>query len=152
VLIVWLMFYTIQRQAEQYGPYDITQVRSMAQTGQLAPTDLAWPQGSNTPIAVAALLQGSRGDATGGIIPYKNGPALTAYYLAVAALIPVIGFFCAIAAFFLGLKGLKKARVEPHVRGQVHAWIGVLVGGLVTLAYLVGIALLVFAFMAPRAS
>lgn len=146
------MFYTIQRQAEQYGPYDITQVRAMMQGGQLFPTDLAWPQGSNTPTTVAALLQGSQGDATGGVIPYKNGPALIAYYLAVASIIPVIGFFCAIPAFFLGLKGLKKAKAEPHVRGQVHAWIGVVVGGLVTLAYLAGIALLVFAFMAPKAS
>jgi hypothetical protein len=141
------MVYTIQRNTEQYGPYDITQVRAMAQTGQLLATDLVWPQGSNTPTTVAALLQGLQGDATGGLIPYKNGPALTAYYLAVAALIPVFGFFCAIPAFFLGLKGLKKAKLEPHVRGQVHAWIGVVVGGLLTLGYLIAIAFIVIALV-----
>ncbi len=142
------MHYTIQRQAEQYGPYDLMQVRSMAQAGQLFATDLVWAQGSNTPVTVATLLQAQQGDATGGVIPYKNGPALIAYYLAVASLIPVIGFFCAIPAFFLGLKGLKKAKAEPHVRGQVHAWIGVLVGGFFTLAYLVAIGLLVFSLVA----
>jgi hypothetical protein len=141
------MVYTIQRQADQYGPYDITQVRAMAQAGQLLATDLVWPQGSNTPTTVAALLQGLQGDATGGLIPYKNGPALTAYYLAVASLIPVFGFFCAIPAFFLGLKGLKKAKLEPHVRGQVHAWIGVVVGGLLTLGYLIGITFIVIALV-----
>jgi hypothetical protein len=141
------MVYTIQRHTDQFGPYDITQVRSMAQAGQLLATDLVWPQGSNTPTTVAALLQGLQGDATGGVIPYKNGPALAAYYLAVAALIPVFGFFCAIPAFFLGLKGLKKAKLEPHVRGQVHAWIGVVVGGLLTLGYLIGIGFIVFALV-----
>jgi hypothetical protein len=142
------MFYTIQRQAERYGPYDANQLTSMARAGQLFATDLVWPQGSNTPTTVAALLQGLQGDATGGIIPYKNGPALAAYYLAIAALIPVIGFFCAVPAFFLGLKGLKKAKAEPHVRGQVHAWIGVLLGGLLMFAYLAAIGLLVFSLVA----
>lgn len=141
------MVYTIQRHTEQFGPYHITQVRAMAQTGQLLATDLVWPQGSNAPTTVAALLQSVQGDATGGVIPYKNGPALAAYYLAVAALIPVIGFFCAIPAFFLGLKGLKKAKLEPHVRGQVHAWIGVLLGGLLILVYLIAIGFIVFALV-----
>ncbi|MBI3864804.1 MAG: hypothetical protein HY290_23245 [Planctomycetia bacterium] len=70
------------------------------------------------------------GDSTGGVIPYKNPPALIAYYCGVFSLLACIPFFfpLPIVAFVLGLKGLKKAKAEPHVKGQVHAWIGVVCG------------------------
>ena len=42
-----------------------------------------------------------QGDATGGIIPYKNGPALMAYYLGIFSLIPCLGLVLAIPAFVL---------------------------------------------------
>jgi hypothetical protein len=77
----------------------------------------------------------AEGDATGGIIPYKNVPALVAYYLGVFSLIPC--FPIGIAALVLGIMGLRKAAAEPRVRGQVHAWIGILVGGFFGLAWLV---------------
>lgn len=69
------------------------------------------------------------GDVTGGVIPYKNMPALLAYYLAVFSLIPCIGAILGLAALFLGIRGLGHARLHPEARGQVHAWIGILVGG-----------------------
>lgn len=72
-------------------------------------------------------------DATGGVIPYKNPPALIAYYcgvFSIAACIPVPFLFLPlpVAALWLGIKGLKKAKAEPHARGQVHAWIGIIGG------------------------
>jgi hypothetical protein len=79
----------------------------------------------------------TEGDATGGVIPYKNAPALIAYYCGVfslAACIPVPFLFLPlpIAALVCGIKGLRKAKAEPHVRGQVHAWIGVIAGSIFT--------------------
>ena len=69
------------------------------------------------------------GDGTlGGLIPYKNGPALTAYYLGVFSLIPLLGIPLGIGALILGIKGLRMARDHPEVKGKVHAWIGVVAG------------------------
>jgi hypothetical protein len=74
------------------------------------------------------------GDSTGGVIPYKNVPALFAYYLGVFSIIPC--FPVGIAAVILGIKGLKVAREKPQVRGQVHAWIGIVAGGCFGLLWL----------------
>jgi len=74
------------------------------------------------------------GDATGGIIPYKNVPALAAYYCGVFSIFPC--FPIGIVAFVLGVMGLRKAAAEPRVMGKVHAWIGILVGGFFGLAWL----------------
>lgn len=70
------------------------------------------------------------GDSTGGLIPYKNMPALVAYYLGLFSLLPCIGFFLGVAAFVLGIIGLKKRKANPAVKGSVHAWIGIIMGGL----------------------
>jgi hypothetical protein len=82
-------------------------------------------------------------DATGGVIPYKNPPALIAYYcgvFSIAACIPIpfVLLPLPIAALWLGIKGLKKAKAEPHARGKVHAWIGIICG---TIFGLLGIAM-----------
>lgn len=88
------------------------------------------------PVAPAPPLVGPPvGDATGGVIPYKNPPALLAYYLGIVSLVPVLGCFTGIAAVALGIRGLRKRRTEPHVKGSVHAWIGILLGSLSLLAH-----------------
>jgi hypothetical protein len=74
------------------------------------------------------------GDATGGVIPYKNVPALIGYYLGVFSIIPC--FPIGLAAFVLGIMGLKKAKQNPEVKGKVHAWIGILAGGFFGLIWL----------------
>ncbi len=83
-----------------------------------------------------------QGDATGGIIPYKNVPALLAYYLGVFSLIPLfpIGF----AALILGILGLKRRRQHAQVKGSVHAWIGILAGGTFSVIWIVLLVALVF--------
>ncbi|MEJ2367728.1 MAG: DUF4190 domain-containing protein [Acidobacteriota bacterium] len=69
-----------------------------------------------------------KGDATGGVIPHKNWPALVAYYLGLFAVIPMLGILLGIAAFILGIAGLRKRKQHPAVKGAVHAWIGIICG------------------------
>ena len=75
------------------------------------------------------------GDSTGGLIPYKNPKALMAYYLGLFSGFPLIGFPIAIAAFILGILGLRDRKKNPVIKGSVHAWIGIGCGGLFTLLW-----------------
>lgn len=70
----------------------------------------------------------NQGDATGGLIPYKNPKALISYYLGIVALLPIIGFPFGIASMVLGILGLKARKANPVIKGSVHAWIGILFG------------------------
>ena len=83
------------------------------------------------------------GDVFSRIVPYKNSRALIAYYLAVFSLIPFVGILLGIAAFVLGLLGLRFAKEHPDSGGKVHAWIGILLGGLFGFGYLILALLLV---------
>jgi hypothetical protein len=50
----------------------------------------------------------------------------------------------------LGIKGLRKAKAEPHVKGQVHAWIGIVCGsifGLIGIVSTVGLIIGIIASM-----
>ena len=72
------------------------------------------------------------GDATGGLIPYKNAKALLAYYIGIFGFfLPLIGGCIAI---WLGIGGLKYAKEHPKARGQAHAIIGIL-GGLFAVCF-----------------
>jgi hypothetical protein len=73
------------------------------------------------------------GDATGGLIPYKNPYALIGYYVGIFSLFPCVPIL-SIAAVVLGIMGLSKVAREPHVKGTVHAWIAIVLGG-VSLLY-----------------
>ena len=75
------------------------------------------------------------GDATGGVIPYKNPQALIAYYLGIMSGFPLVGFPLGIAAFVLGLRGLRVRRDNPRVKGAAHAWVGIGCGGFFTLLW-----------------
>jgi hypothetical protein len=81
-------------------------------------------------------------DVVNMVIPLRNPPALIAYYCGVFSLIPCFGAPLAVAAVILGIVGLVKAGQTPGTRGRVHAWIGIVLGGLVLLAY---VALLLIA-------
>lgn len=89
------------------------------------------------------------GDATGGLIPYKNVPALVGYYLGIFSLFPCVPVL-SIAALVLGIMGLMKVKREPVVKGTVHAWIAVVLGG-VSLLYntlgTIGVAIAMFSGM-----
>lgn len=73
------------------------------------------------------------GDATGGVIPYKNPKALLAYYFGIFSfLVPIAG---GVLAIVLGVMGLKHARQHPKARGQAHASIGIGCGLITALAW-----------------
>lgn len=67
-------------------------------------------------------------DATGGLIPYKNKPALIGYYCGFLGLLPLVGLVLAPAAIILGIKGLGRVRAHPHVHGTVHAIVAIVLG------------------------
>ena len=93
------------------------------------------PTLSPPPIPVAPPLPPrEQGDATGGIIPYKNPHALTSYYLGIFGLFPLAGIVLAIPAVILGAIGLKKKKLKPIIKGSVHAWIGIVLGA-ISIAY-----------------
>ena len=85
----------------------------------------------------------TQGDATGGIIPYKNPPALAAYYCAVFSLVPILGLVLGIPAIVLGVLGLRKRKTNPVIKGTAHAWIGIILGGLFTLIWGAAIVMMV---------
>lgn len=98
--------------------------------------------GSSPPPPPQATPAGSGIDV---IIPYKNSAALTAYYLGVFSL--ACGALLGVPALILGIIGLKAANANPGAHGKVHAWIGISLGGLMTL---VSLAVLVFMMVAVR--
>jgi serine/threonine protein kinase len=76
------------------------------------------------------------------LIPYKNGPAVLAYYAGIFSLIPCFGILIGIAAIVLGVMGAKNARRHPEVQGAYHAWAGIILGSLTLLAHLCAIVFL----------
>jgi len=109
---------------------------------------------AGNPYAGPANLQqqpfpnGDAGDATGGLIPYKNPKALIAYYLGIVSGLPFIGFPFGIAAFVLGILGLRDRKKNPVIKGSVHAWIGIGCGGLFTIFWGLVIVLLIIGAVA----
>lgn len=63
------------------------------------------------------------------VIPYKNPYALTAYYLAVFSLIPVLGIPLGLIAFVLGIVGIIYRSNHPEAHGFAHALTGIILGG-----------------------
>lgn len=100
---------------------------------------------SSTPITPPPPLPPQTGDATGGIVPYKNPHALTSYYLGVFSIIPILGFILGCIAVPLGISGLRKRKQNPLIRGTVHAWIGIIAGGLSVAVHLTIVALAIYA-------
>ena len=71
-----------------------------------------------------------QGDATGGVIPYKNPMALTGYYLGWLSLLPLIGILFTVPAIILGFIGFSRYKKNPIIKGHVHAWIAIIFGGI----------------------
>lgn len=73
------------------------------------------------------------GDATGGVIPYKNPNALLAYYISIGTLICFVSPLpLGIIPIVLGILGLRARARNPVIKGSVHAWIGIILGGVST--------------------
>jgi hypothetical protein len=94
----------------------------------------------------------NEGDATGGLIPYKNGMALGAYYSGVFGLIScfiLLGFF-GIVPIILGIMGLKYAKQHPEARGQVHAIVGIVLGAIELLTFLAQVGIFIAAAVGQK--
>lgn len=70
------------------------------------------------------------------LIP-KNTKAVISYYLGVFSLLPLVGIVLGIAAIVLGIQGLRVAKHHPEAKGKIHAWVGIIVGGLFAAIYTV---------------
>jgi hypothetical protein len=73
----------------------------------------------------------TEGDSTGGVIPYKNPHALMAYYFSIGTILCcVTPLPLGLLPLVLGIIGLMKRNANPIIKGSVHAWIGIVLGGL----------------------
>lgn len=75
------------------------------------------------------------GDATGGVIPYKNPKALIAYYLGIFSGLPLIGLPLGYVALVLGILGLRDRNRNPAIKGSLHAAVGIGCGGFFALLW-----------------
>lgn len=91
-------------------------------------------------VVQAAAANANEGDATGGMIPYKNPKALIAYYLGIFSFIPFVG----VAALILGILGLRDRNRNPAIKGSIHAAIGIGCGGFFILAWGFAIIAMIF--------
>ena len=65
--------------------------------------------------------------------PTRNHPARIAYYLGVAAIVPVLGALLGPAALALGLRGLRLRNRHPSAGGSGHAFTGIILGAVTAL-------------------
>jgi hypothetical protein len=86
------------------------------------------------------------------LIPAHNPKALIGYYLAVFSIIPLLGIVLGIAAFVLGIMGLKEANRNPAAKGKTHAWVAIVVGGFFGFGYLILVAWIVLAALLSSSS
>lgn len=142
-----------------YGPAELTLLQQWAREGRLSadailvPTDGSGEQTVASmdslkshvmapPTVFTGLPPPPQDSALSTVIPYRNAPALTGYYISIIALIPVVGLLAGPVAFGLGIAGYRRSREDPRAKGAVHAWIAIVLGALTTLAYW-GLALLI---------
>jgi hypothetical protein len=68
----------------------------------------------------------------GYVIPYKNAPALIAYYVGIFGLILCflggLSVFSGAAAIVLGIMGMMRASKNPEAHGRGHAITGIVLG------------------------
>ncbi len=91
---------------------------------------------------VRSRREDDEGDATGGLIPYKNAKALMSYYCGVFSLIPCLGAILGPIAVVLGFLGFSYANKHPKAAGKAHAIVGIVLGSLVTLGHLAIVVLM----------
>ncbi len=100
------------------------------------------PQAHSCPSCGQPFARPPQDDAMATVVPYRNPSALVAYYCAVFSLIPCLGVILGPVALICGFVGLGHRRRNPSAKGAAHAWVGIILGGLTTLANVGGIAVL----------
>jgi hypothetical protein len=77
----------------------------------------------------------------------RPASAIAAGYLALFAILPVVGLPAAILALVFGIMALKKIRVDPSLSGKGRAWFGIIVGGLMTLLSIIMLIVVIAGLM-----
>ncbi len=152
--------YTVRLSSgQQFGPAPMSMIVQWASERRIPNDALLYPEAGGEPRSVFAFEQLSRvlgapptvggplsvpeeaDTTTSKVIPYRNPPALVAYYFAVFSLLagPVLG----IPAVILGIMGLRKRMKNPSVHGAAHAWIGIIGGAIISTGYAVLFILIV---------
>ncbi|MBT7028536.1 MAG: DUF4339 domain-containing protein [Verrucomicrobia bacterium] len=123
----------------EYGPVSAEELQQWVAQNRCTPKSLVEVDGSGEWVPLATLPKfqdafaaspaSAEGEGEGGVstvIPYKNVPALIAYYVGVFCIIcpPLLCF----PAIILGVIGLRRVKENPEVKGTAHAWIGILSG------------------------
>ena len=83
-------------------------------------------------------------DPMAAIIPTKNAPALTAYYLGLFSILPLLGLPMGLIAVIQGSKGWRMAKETPQISGKAHAGIGI---GCGSVGLLFNLAIVVFTLL-----
>lgn len=145
------MFLIIGADGNEYGPVSADELRRWLKEGRVngqtktrregtserqALSSFSEFAGLSAPPPVLQPQAATSSDSVNKIIPYRNVPALAGYYCAVFALIPFLGIVLGLIALGLGIVGLRLARQNPAAGGKVHAWIGIILGGLCGFGYL----------------
>ncbi len=138
-------FHLALSDGRQFGPATMEQILQWAREGRvpkdalLRATDGSEPQSvlarpelrmvleapPTVSTGVSASASSGRGPA---LIPYRNGPALAGYYVAVVSLIPCLALVTGPIAATLGIAGWIKVRKNPDVRGTAHAIVAIVLG------------------------
>jgi hypothetical protein len=74
---------------------------------------------------------GSGDGGVGYVIPYKNWPALAAYYIGIGGLLLCfigLGPISGVTAVVFGFMGMSRASKNPDAHGRAHAIIGIVLG------------------------
>ncbi len=146
--------------SQQFGPYTVEEINAKIRTGEVTGVGtFAWYQGCSQWISLdrvpgvfmlyapptfgACAQPHSQGDATGGLIPYKNPPALVGYYLSIFSLIPLLGIPLGIAGVICGIFGLRRRNKNPIIKGMGHALFAIIFGSLVILIQAAGIFIMI---------
>ena len=144
---------------QPYGPYTVAAVRQFVAEGRVDPgasqarlgegqwgllPNILSTMGVDLPVRpppfppVAPSAPPGRGSGNEWLarqVPYRNAPALTAYYLGVFGLIPFLGIPLALIAIPVGIAGVKRAREHPESHGSQHAWTGIVAGAISVLGH-----------------
>jgi hypothetical protein len=133
----------------EYGPVSARQIKHWIAENRVDQKTPIFPDGAADWVFLNSLpefkavfapppLGGMRSEGGGlnAVIPYKNVRALVAYYFAVFSVIPILGMPLGFIGMALGISGLRFQRQHPRAGEKVHAWIGIVLGGLCGFGYL----------------
>ena len=160
------MYKILGSDGHEYGPVSAGQVKEWIAESRVEPKTPVIPPGGTDwvfldslpefeaafadPSSVVPSATASKSaDGFNQVIPRKNARALAACFLGVFSVIPPMGALLGIPALVLGTLGLRFRRRNPEAGGGVHAWIGIVLGGLFGLGYWALIALVMIVHRHP---